>query len=230
MKQIIIGDTHGKPFWKEVLKKEKDFDKFIFIGDYFDSREYTGQQELDNFEDILEFKINNPDKVVLLYGNHEHHYISYGERYSGFQDGFAEIFSEKIKYCIEKDLIQMCYKPDEDTICIHAGLTKTFCSESGIYIGNIENELNAALKTTPELFNYNRMDNSNTGDDICQTPIWVRPNSLLLDCIDGFTQIVGHTKMEKVKNIGNIVFIDVLDFNNEYIVIEGNELRNERIS
>jgi hypothetical protein len=23
--------------WKEVLKKEQDFDRFVFIGDYFDS-------------------------------------------------------------------------------------------------------------------------------------------------------------------------------------------------
>ena len=35
MKTIAIGDTHGRSQWKDIVKKEKDVDKIIFIGDYF---------------------------------------------------------------------------------------------------------------------------------------------------------------------------------------------------
>ena len=75
-KLIILGDTHGRTTWKEILNKEKEFDKFIFIGDYLDTHEnITGEQQLENFKDIRKFKEDNKDKVVLLFGNHDFHYL-----------------------------------------------------------------------------------------------------------------------------------------------------------
>ena len=43
MKTITIGDTHGRSKWKNIVEKEKDADKIIFIGDYFDAKDgYSG--------------------------------------------------------------------------------------------------------------------------------------------------------------------------------------------
>ncbi len=39
MKIVCLGDIHGRSIWKEIAKKEANFDKFIFLADYFDSRE-----------------------------------------------------------------------------------------------------------------------------------------------------------------------------------------------
>jgi predicted phosphodiesterase len=39
MKIVTLGDTHGRDIWKTIVKIEEDFDKFIFIGDYFDTRD-----------------------------------------------------------------------------------------------------------------------------------------------------------------------------------------------
>lgn len=38
MKLIALGDTHGRTDWKEIVA-ETEFDKVIFIGDYFDTHE-----------------------------------------------------------------------------------------------------------------------------------------------------------------------------------------------
>ena len=35
MKVAVIGDLHGKPCWKHLLK-DNNFDKIVFLGDYSD--------------------------------------------------------------------------------------------------------------------------------------------------------------------------------------------------
>ena len=37
MKTIVIGDIHGRTIWKQIVIENPDFDKLVFIGDYFDS-------------------------------------------------------------------------------------------------------------------------------------------------------------------------------------------------
>ena len=71
-KVIIIGDVHGNPLWKNIVDSNHDADLFVFVGDYVSTHEnYSAKEQLDNLEEILNFKENNPDKVVLLRGNHE---------------------------------------------------------------------------------------------------------------------------------------------------------------
>ena len=50
----------------------------IFLGDYLDpyAHENISQEEaLANFKEIIAFKQANKDRVTLLIGNHEIHYI-----------------------------------------------------------------------------------------------------------------------------------------------------------
>ena len=50
MKYIIIGDIHGRTNWKEIINYEKDYDKVIFQGDYFDPYEnYSLEHIIKNF-------------------------------------------------------------------------------------------------------------------------------------------------------------------------------------
>jgi hypothetical protein len=72
---LAIGDIHGRDSWKDIIN-DNVFDKVVFLGDYFDSREeISGAKQLYNFKEILQFKKYNIDKVVLLVGNHEFHYL-----------------------------------------------------------------------------------------------------------------------------------------------------------
>ena len=79
---LVIPDIHGETFWKEpVLKYIDQVDRIVFLGDYLDpypeeGKEYSPQGLFDNLMDIIDFKRNYMDKVVLLKGNHDQHYAS----------------------------------------------------------------------------------------------------------------------------------------------------------
>lgn len=221
MKTIIVGDIHGRSIWKKI--SENTYDKFVFIGDYFDTHgnSYSANRQIQNFKDILAFKRANMDKVILLTGNHCCHYIKgFGETYSGYQSSYAIDIGEVIHEALREDLLQMCYIHDR-FLCVHAGVTKTWCKDNEIDMNNIEQSINDVFKFQPNKFRFTVGRNfNNYGDDICQTPIWVRPKSLAIDMIDGYTQIVGHTTQDNIIINDKIILIDTLGTSGEYLQIE----------
>ena len=38
-KIVVIGDIHGRAIWRKIVDDNPDADRFIFLGDYFDSRQ-----------------------------------------------------------------------------------------------------------------------------------------------------------------------------------------------
>lgn len=77
-KILIIPDVHGRKFWHKAKELINKVDQVVFLGDYLDpySREgITFEDALNEFKQILEFKEKYSDKVVLLVGNHDMHYI-----------------------------------------------------------------------------------------------------------------------------------------------------------
>lgn len=71
MKIIFITDTHGRDTWKKIINKESS-DLVIFGGDYVSTHEkITEEEQIENLKDILTYKEENPDKVILLRGNHK---------------------------------------------------------------------------------------------------------------------------------------------------------------
>lgn len=72
MKITVIADIHGRTCWHNIIEKEKDSDKIIFLGDYVSTHEDISEdQQCSNLEDILNYKEANPNKVILLRGNHK---------------------------------------------------------------------------------------------------------------------------------------------------------------
>lgn len=82
MKILIIPDVHGRSFWKEAVEHHMDeCDKVIFLGDYVDPYRDEGvskKQAMAILDEIIAFKKENSDKVVLLLGNHDAHYCLNG--------------------------------------------------------------------------------------------------------------------------------------------------------
>jgi predicted phosphodiesterase len=76
---LIIPDIHGRNFWKKAVEENKDkVDKIIFLGDYLDPYPWEGitrKEAISNFQEIIDFKSENRDKVVLFVGNHDLAYI-----------------------------------------------------------------------------------------------------------------------------------------------------------
>jgi len=234
MKVISFGDTHGSSHWKEILQKETDADKVIFEGDYFDSKngEYSANSQISNFKEIINLKREEPDKFILLFGNHDHHYLkNIHENYSGYQAEHAHDIGEVIQEALSENLLQMCYI-HENFFFSHAGVTKTWCELYGINTNkeNIEQSINDQFKFKPHSFNFIMGNNfSQTGDDICQSPIWVRPISLMKDMVDGYIFVVGHTQPTKMSQIfieeggdSSIILTDTLKTTKEYLsIIDG---------
>ena len=67
---LIVADLHGdmKALWSALRKKtDLGCDTVIFLGDYID----RGSESLDVLEKVYSLKIAEPDKIILLRGNHE---------------------------------------------------------------------------------------------------------------------------------------------------------------
>lgn len=90
-KILCISDIHGRKFWREAITSSiEKVDKVVFLGDYLDPYgdeieenpelmecEYFGDSKnlLKMLEDIISLKKNEPDKYILLTGNHTDSYI-----------------------------------------------------------------------------------------------------------------------------------------------------------
>ena len=74
---IIIPDVHGRSFWRSAVLGHEE-DRIIFLGDYVDPYDWEGILPGDAYEellDIIAFKKEHPDNVVLLLGNHDLGYL-----------------------------------------------------------------------------------------------------------------------------------------------------------
>jgi predicted phosphodiesterase len=233
MKIVVIADLHGLSSWEEIVSSHKDADKVVFLGDYFDSFKILGIDQIYNFKKIIEYKNTSNSEVVMLIGNHDHHYfpeIGYSGT-SGFQNKMSVYINQTIQD--NRNHLQMAYKTD-GFLFTHAGVSQVFMDNTfGINkwdVDNIDQELNDLFKYKPKLFEFFGRESS--GDDMCQTPIWIRPRSLMRANKDSeiknkYIQVVGHTKVMQIdiKALsigGRYYFIDCLDTSGQYMVINDN--------
>ena len=213
MKIVVIGDIHGHSSWEKIIEKEKDFDLVIFLGDYWDSFTMTQEQQRDNYIKIQQFRESNKDKVITLLGNHDYHYI-YGSQYSGWKLATYYMGGPILKEDFKDGKLKFAYKY-EDILFSHAGITKYWLEG----VGNCTLEELLKNEVNLRLFDWNsKIGYSAYGDTISNSPIWVRPNSLLENKLDNFKQVVGHTSFKKIIEKDNVWFCDTLP--DEYLVIE----------
>lgn len=112
--------------------------------------------------------------------------------------------------------------------------------KDGWKLDKVADELNELFLYKPHAFEFNGIDGY--GDDTYQTPIWIRPKSLMAankkhPIKKEYIQIVGHTKILRIDSGkstgGRYYFVDSLDSNQEYLTIENkivtiNEFKNEK--
>lgn len=221
-KMVAIGDIHGSPNWKQVVKAEKENIGILFIGDYFDSFYIPGTDQIENFKQIVKFKLDNPERVVMLTGNHDIHYLkTIHERYSGYQPEHANEIGNLVAPLIKNKTMVACHAHGK-FLFTHAGVTKTWESNvgiSGFEAKPIDLIINDLLLTNIEAFCYNKNDKTGYGENVQQGPMWVRPDSLMSDTISGFVQVVGHTNQGHINYQKGAIFIDTFDTSGEYLGI-----------
>jgi hypothetical protein len=234
MKTLVLGDTHGRPYWKKIVAKE-NADRVIFIGDYFDSYDdYTAAEQMDNFKQIVEYKQSGQAEVIILVGNHDYTYMrGISERYSGYQHGAAPAIQQLLED--NKEHLQMCYNLG-NFLFSHAGVShdwlllhsSEYRKDENADVSEIVNDL---FKYKPYSFCFAGVDPY--GNSSLASPIWIRPQALQATnretLRDKYIQVVGHTQVNKMDveakaTGGRYHYIDALGTSGEYMIIEDDKL------
>ncbi len=210
---VVIGDIHGREFWKDIVEKEKGA-KFVFVGDYLDSFDVSPADQLHNFTQIMRFAKRTG--AVTLMGNHDFHYTLYAqETYSGFNSVTSLLVTRDIEQYHKDGLLRTMHKI-EDIIISHAGISQAWMDSCEI---NSVEEINEITHSVPGLLRFAGMDFY--GDSPESGPLWIRPGSLIRNRVPGYRQIVGHTMHGKVTEIEGIWFIDTLHCNQYVAIVDG---------
>jgi len=244
---LTIGDIHGTSHWKKILfggeelfenffidwdggkgaDKLKNYpfpkwDKIIFVGDYFDSFVIGNLEMKTVFADIIRLKRAFMDKIVLLIGNHDLHYIDSKHRCSGFRPEMYYDFNDTLRE--NRDLFKAAHQ-EGTFLWTHAGLTDsmwnlhcmprlTQAKKEGVY-DPTELKYDEALQFLYEMQFMPIFWAGRGRGGYSSVPgiFWADKRELIKDPLKGINQIVGHTPVNSVETHltedGNAVyFID----------------------
>ena len=213
----IIGDIHARTCWKNLMREDC---VNIFVGDYFDSCENDSPAEqMYNFQKIMEFKHQRPE-TVLLYGNHDLHYLISGEQYSRYNPLMAQEYRHALMEN-NSHFYGIAYPIGEIALVSHAGVTKEWYEK---YFGSYQSE--SLLKVAQKInelwdqdknaftFDVNATEiGDHYGTSPTHSPVWIRPETLVEhDLFNGTVkQIIGHTQTGAgVTKDHNIICVDCL--------------------
>ena len=116
-KAVFVGDTHGdldatEQVIDQYLKKPY---RIVFLGDYVDRGEYSAE----NIHYLLNLKLEHPDEIFLLAGNHE------GYQVKEFSPAnFWGSFSKKMRkaFGILFSKFPLCATSENGIVALHGGL------------------------------------------------------------------------------------------------------------
>jgi UDP-2,3-diacylglucosamine pyrophosphatase LpxH len=238
MKTVIIGDIHGHDSWKQVIAQEQDADRFIFVGDYFDSFTVSGVVQIHNFKEIVEFKTTTDKEVIMLIGNHDYHYFP--EIGDSNTSGYQSTLAPSIKQVVgeNKPHLQLAYQFD-DILVTHAGVSSEWLDDTIAMwdVPNLAMYLNDLFTYQPtkvayRSFKYYDYENNQAqlaggfGAETFQGPIWIRPQALMKANYDTLRtqiiQVVGHTTRKQIDiegkaTGGRYYFVDTMP--REYLIV-----------
>ncbi len=207
---VVIGDIHGRNSWKEIVALEPDAKGFVFVGDYFDSRDrIAGAKQLENFLEIVAFKqeteSTTSQQVFLLFGNHDFHYMPWFTRdpYSGYLPYMAKKYQKALVNHLSSMQMSLAIG---NVLMSHAGVSVTWLQrfmipeyaniswidQSASFIATAVND---TFVQSPKSFDFNGFNPF--GDDPQQSPIWIRPVALTMANYNmlhkDLIQVFGHT-------------------------------------
>lgn len=203
---LIIPDVHGRTFWKEPVRNIDKFEKVIFLGDYLDPYPSEGIYTCDAiivFKEIIALKEKYPEKVILLLGNHDVHYLWFRDvkpctRFSLVNvDQILDMFYENQK------LFKVAHSEvigPKVYLFSHAGITNKWLTSNGLKPSffDIDDFLNGMKKTEGGRKQLAQVGMSRMGKYPSGGPMWA---DFVIDMNGGdekvdylLYQIVGHTR------------------------------------
>ena len=234
---LVIPDSHLKTDVIERgrrLADKKMATKIILLGDYFDDW-YCIDADYDRMLKYLKDLLRRDPRVIPLLGNHELSYLGY--RCSGF--------NPRVAYKIYDGLIRdyrfaFCYAED-GVLYSHAGVTTQWLWANNVCTANdirlrmtkkggaeiIERGLcriDGYPRRTENLAPFAMVGNARGGNGSA-SPLWADLTELIADPI-AIKQVVGHTPVKQIENIGRCWFTDVYSNGNvsdEYLFVKDGE-------
>ena len=137
MKILVIPDIHGN--YTTALQNIKDHkdevDKVVVLGDYVDdwNENLNGSNMIEGFNQLMEFKNNEPNKFEVLFGNHDLSYIAQsraGECVSGHHSKYADKYRKMFEDNI--DNMNIVYKVG-NILFSHAGVSMSWLHNATWY-------------------------------------------------------------------------------------------------
>lgn len=211
VKVAAIGDIHGTTkfleCYKNIQENDSDVDKIIVLGDWFDPYDDI---DLDTMiERYNEFvKIWKSDnRIISILGNHDIAGYIIVNDFTNRTIRFGKS-SQKISDAIEPNLSEsyLTYKVG-DYMFSHAGVSQEWLNDiSGFSKCNYVNDIINCKKgwTTDELSDicmFYPFDWSGCGEHPRQSCVWIRPHTLINNAIEGYHQVVAHTRLEKISKV-----------------------------
>lgn len=202
---MIVPDVHGRSFWHEAFEEYGDrVEQTVFLGDYVDpypEEGFTRRNANEELDRVIAAKKANPEKVTLLLGNHDCHYL-YPKfiRSSRYSSSHAwHIYS---KLSENQNLFQLAYDKvigEKRYLFTHAGVLKSWYRFHKDIIGEeltaeAINRLNDGKYMATCLSDVSAMRG---GWDASGSPLWadvMERMSNYNEDIEGIYQIFGHTR------------------------------------
>lgn len=216
---LILGDLHCRNIWKDIVAKEgSSCDKIIFLGDYTCPKEVQLDDPTDAcgfLYDVLDFKDKNPDKVILLRGNHDLASMGYywAQCYPQDHPKVAQYWqTEDVKNWFLRNTQWVYIIPYTGIVCSHAGITKNWLKNIEKYYNTLGHGYDRNKDTLIDLELINNLEPSElfaftpcklsdySGESATQPCTWIRPYTLLQHGI-AMIHVVGHTPVEHICNI-----------------------------
>lgn len=214
---LVIPDSHLNVENIErgvELAKKKFADHIVLLGDYFDNWDAT-YEDYEKMAKYLKNLLRTNPIVVPLYGNHELSYIDpLRFRASGYRGYCADIVTN----CVKNDHRFLYAFALDGVLYSHAGVTKNWLKYNRLLsASNIRlalgpskgaNRVADVVNGCSDLGPLGAVGPRRGGSSV-PGPLWCDASELDLDPAGNFTQVVGHTPVERILHLGNIWFTDV---------------------
>ena len=229
-KILVLGDTHGRALWKDIIEKEIP-GKIVFLGDYVSTHDnISAEQQISNLEEILSYKEINQDKVILLRGNHDLCELGYyWAECSPNEPKVREVMSQPEFKERFLNLTQWVYVDDTiKTVFSHAGISQVWMDD----IAHIQDIHEINNLEPSEAFGFTpNWGGDCYGNSTTQPPTWIRPETLCECNVKGWNQVIGHTPVNQIVNLNtkikltqDIWLCDALS-NRQYLIIDNGEFQ-----
>ena len=236
-KVLVIPDVHMK---KEVIENglalatKHRAEKIIMLGDYFDDW-YAMDFEYTEMIRYLKKLLRGNPNIIPLMGNHELSYLGYP------CSGFNRAMQPDVYNLLIKDYrFAFCYSED-GVFYSHAGVTTSWLKNNHIITSN-DLRLKLNKKVGPEIVergmckidsyprNVEKLKPFSEvgparGGGANPSPLWADLTELVADPAP-FKQVVGHTPVKRIENVGKVWFCDVFSNYNpcsEYLLVKDGE-------